>query len=66
MAGLVKIQEEELEVAFTNDASILFIKSHILKTSRIAESVRLTNLTVSLKVFLLDFWSKFFFVKNRG
>ena len=36
MAGLVKIQEEDREVAFANDMSILFIKSHILKTSQIA------------------------------
>ena len=36
MVGLVKIQEEDREVAFANDTSILFIKSHILKTSQIA------------------------------
>ena len=36
MAGLVKIQEEDHEVAFANDTSILFIKSHNLKTSQIA------------------------------
>ena len=36
MAGLVKIQEEDREVAFANDTSIFFIKSHILKTSQIA------------------------------
>ena len=36
MVGLVKIQEEDHEVAFTNDTSILFTKSRILKTSRIA------------------------------
>ena len=35
-SGRVKIQEEDREVAFANDTSILFIKSHILKTSQIA------------------------------
>ena len=36
MDGLVKIQEEDHEVAFANDTSIFFRKSRILKTSQIA------------------------------
>ena len=36
MAGLVKIQEEDHEVAFANETSILFTKSRILKISLIA------------------------------
>jgi hypothetical protein len=47
MAGLVKIQEEDREVAFANDTSIFFYQISHFKD--------LTDHLVSLKVFLLEF-----------
>ena len=54
MAELVKIQEEDHEVAFCErHVNSLYQISHFNDLTD--RSVRLTNLTVTLKVFLLEF-----------